>query len=169
VPWLRAFEPMRFASFVGVLASASLLACLEPAAPTPQSEVVSVSPRAAATAVSRLQNATRFQTALRVVNTGSRTIYVGFSYEVDKLVDQKWVRAYTRSVPWSTAFATLRSGRTVDVMISVEYEHGVSEPSVLLEHMRGLYRTRLVMSYSLDGIEQLPPDAGFSLPFAVVD
>jgi hypothetical protein len=160
----------RLSRIVGSMMSMLLLtSCLETVAPTPASTIVSITSRSEAASITKIQNATRFQMVFHLVNISDTTIYVGLSYEVEKLVNQKWQLAYSRQIPWGAGSSELRANRGQDRLVTVDYSPGISEPSVPLEHMRGLYRARLTFSYSVGGLSRLPANEEYTPPFAVID
>ncbi len=146
-----------------------MTSCLDTAAPTPKPTLIFISLQAKAAPITTVQGGKKFQMRLRVGRTGDTIVYAGLSYEIEKLVDQKWERAYVRTFAFPNSYIFLPRPGGLDYIVSADYTEGLSPPSVLLANMRGLYRAKLTLSYTPDGSRLLPEDAGLSPPFAVVD
>lgn len=147
----------------------ALSGCLDAAAPTPVSSIVEVWPRSEATNVGSITNGTTFLMRLNVVNRGDRAIHFHGHYEIEKLVNQKWQLAYATPDRGFQGSQTIQPSRSIDALVSARYVRGETGASSLLANMRGLYRARLRLSYSQVGDVPLPADAGYSIPFAVLD
>jgi len=99
----------------------------------------------------------------------NRSIYVAGSYDLEKLVDQKWqlAKAY-REGPNFSSFSEMTPVNYPDFSISASLNKGISAPAPLLENMPGIYRAHFQMIYA-DTKEALPADQTYSPPFAVIE
>jgi hypothetical protein len=111
-----------------------------------------------------------FHMEFRVVNTGSRNVFVDTDYmRTEKLVNQKWEVAAER-MPSTSPFSSsrmLRPNQSTVLSVAVFYVPGSSPASTLLANLRGLYRTRFRMSFAANGAELLAPEDSYSAPFSV--
>jgi len=164
---IRATEMARPLYVSCVMACLLLTSCMETMAPSPPSRLVSIVPLTAFAPITKSAVSSRFQVSFHLTRLTDTTVYLGLSYEIEKLVDQKWQRAYVRTIPWSTGATPVPGGRGQDRTVIVDYTPGVSEPSLLLEHMRGLYRARFTLSYTVDGATRLLASEEYTPPFAV--
>lgn len=158
----------RFALAAALVAGASSSGCLDAIAPTPTSSLVAITPINRWTRGEESESGSRFFIELRIRNAGSRTIFLDRLYgRTEKLIDQKWELAIETTTP---PFGTVRSippNQSITIGYLVQYVPGVSPDSPYLEHLRGLYRVRLRLSYSSNGTDLLPPEDSYSQPFAV--
>lgn len=153
---------------VALVMSATLTACLEPAAPTPASTLVSVSPARSWVRANETTTHLRFVIDLEIRNTGSTRIYLDRAYaRTEKLIDQKWkVVLETAPAPF-TIVRTIEPGQLTVVSYVVDYVRGVSPESVYLARARGLYRAGLRFAFAADGTNPLPAEESYSKPFVV--
>jgi hypothetical protein len=154
---------------IGAAMLPAMLSCLETAAPTPKPTLVSITLLAKGSLITNTDGTKRFLMRLRVARMGDTVVYAGYSYELEKLVNQKWERAAVREFLQPGAFILVPRLGGVDYAVGVAYTEGLSEHSELLAHMRGLYRARLHLYYAPDDGRPLPADAGVSPPFAVTE
>lgn len=109
-----------------------------------------------------------FHMEFRVRNIGSRNLFLDTDYmRTEKLVNQKWELATERAAAPFFASRVLGPGQSTVVSISVAYTRGTSPESILLSHLRGLYRARFRLSFASNGTELLAPEDSYSAPFAV--
>ena len=142
--------------------------CLEPAAPTPVSTLVSIDPLNAFTRGQQTELVSTFHMEFRVLNIGSRNLFLDTDYmRTEKLVNQNWELAAERAASAFFASRMLRPGQSTVVSISVVYTRGTSPESLLLSHLRGLYRARFRLSFTSNGTELLAPEDSYSAPFSV--
>jgi hypothetical protein len=142
--------------------------CLDAVAPTPTSTLALITPASASTRGTQTPSTTRFAIDLRVRNTGSRTIFLDRNYgRTEKLVDQKWELAIETTSPPFVSVRTIPPGQALTITYVMLYVRGASPESIYVEHVRGLYRARLRLSYNENGSDPLPVEASYSQPFAV--
>jgi len=155
-------------SVAALAMSATLIACLDTAAPTPASTLVSVSPARSWVRANETQAGIRFVIDLEIRNTGSTRIYLDRGYgRTEKLIDQKWKVVLERSATPFTTVRSIEAGQLTVVSYVVEYVRGVSPESVYLARARGLYRAGLRFAFAADGTTPLPAEESYSKPFVV--
>lgn len=144
--------------------------CLEPVQPTPRSTIIAIDPVTPFTRGLDSDVISRFEVNLRFRNDGARTIYLDGGYRrLEKLVDQKWeVAMESPSAPFE-AFREIRPGQRVTTSYVVLYDRRTTPELVLLKRIRGLYRMRLRLAFTVNGTEQLHADDSYSQPFAVTE
>ncbi len=141
------------------------LACLDSIEPTPQPTQISIVPQTGELVATSLKNGFTLSMQIFVRNNGGRTIYVDQFYRrTEKLVDQKWELAVES--PAAPSFRTVGPSQTQSLPYVVTYLNG--SRFTLLEHVRGLYRVGLRVSYSPNGAELFPAESSYSLPFVVI-
>jgi hypothetical protein len=142
--------------------------CLDPMEPAPTSSVVTITPTTRSVRGQESETGSRFGIEFRVRNTGSRTIFLDQFYaHTEKLIDQKWKVVMETTPPVFASARTIPTGQSVTAQYLVQYVGGVSPESPYLEHVRGLYRVRLRLSYRSNGSELVPPEESYSEPFVV--
>ena len=159
---------MRIAAVIAI--SVASVSCLESVEPTPVSTVLSIDP--ATTFVRGVEAATfsRIQVEFRIRNNTTRPVYLDLAYRrFEKLVDQKWELAVESTGNPFAAVRTIQPGVRISVVFSVVHNRGSVSESDLMEHVRGLYRTRLRLAYDTGGNDQIPVEDSYSTPFAVTN
>ena len=143
-------------------------ACLDAVAPTPVSASVTITPVNKFVRGKESVDASGFDMDFRVRNTGSQTIFLDRIYaRTEKLIDQDWeVAIETTGAPF-TSVRTLVPNQITTFSYRVIYLRASSPALVHLEHIRGLYRARLRLSFTSNGSDILPPEESYSQPFAV--
>jgi hypothetical protein len=136
-------------------------------APAPTSSAVTITPTTRSVAGQQTETTSRFGIEFRVRNTGSRTIFLDRFYaHTEKLIDQKWEVVMVTTPP-AFASRTITAGQSVTTQYFIQYVRGVSVESPYLEHVRGLYRVRLRLSFLSNGSELLASEESYSEPFVV--
>jgi hypothetical protein len=150
------------AAITGLLAT---VACLDSIEPTPRPAQISVVPSLGELVITPLASGFTWSMQVFVRNNGGRNIYVDQTYRrTEKLVDQKWELAIES--PMSPSFRTVIPSQTQSLPYVVTYVNG--SKSTLLEHVRGVYRVGLRVSYTPNGNELFPAESSYSLPFVVI-
>ena len=160
--------PRRGLALALALCVTSSVACLDAMAPTSKSAAVTITPTTRSTGGTENKSGSRFAITFRVRNPASRTIFLDRFYaRTEKLIDQKWVMVMETIPPTVGFMRTIPSGQSLTNEYLVQYLRGISPASPYLEHVRGLYRVRLRLSYLSNGAELLPPEESYSEPFVV--
>ena len=150
------------AATIGLLAT---LSCLDSIEPTPQPSQISVVPQKGELVTTPSSNGFTWSMQIFVRNNGTRNIYVDQIYRrTEKLVDQKWELAIES--PMAPSFRTVAPSQTQSLPYVVSYFNGTNYPR--LEHVRGLYRVGLRVSYQPNGNELFPAESSYSRPFVVI-
>jgi hypothetical protein len=144
------------------------LGCLDAVEPTPTSSLVSITPVNRSTRGDENQSGVQFRIDIRIINRGSRPIFVDRLYGwTEKLVDQKWKLVVESTNAPFVSIRSIQPGGGNTITYLMQYVRGYSPESLYLDRVRGLYRARLRLSYSASGTELLPPEESYSQPFAV--
>jgi hypothetical protein len=144
------------------------LGCLDAVEPTPTSSLVSITPVNRSTRGDENQSGVQFRIDIRIINRGSRPIFVDRLYGwTEKLVDQKWKLVVESTNAPFVSIRSIQPGGGITITYLMQYVRGYSPESLYLDRVRGLYRARLRLSYSASGTELLPPEESYSQPFAV--
>jgi hypothetical protein len=156
----------RYSAFVAALIVSVSVACMQPAEPTPVSTLVAITPRAEAFRVLGGGTSSTVSPIIRVEVLGQRSMFLSDSWDLEKLVDQKWQTAFSNS--GSPVSQIVMPGHPI-VFASIIYTRGSTVESPLFQNVAGIYRMHLQMTYSDGAREAIPPSQTYSLPFAVIE
>jgi hypothetical protein len=156
---LRKFAPLV------ALVSAS---CLTPLEPTPQSDIVTITPVNASTLGAELPSGSFFRADILIANKSQRFVYVDANRRfLEKLIDQKWMYAYGDTEGNFIGSTPLSPSGSSTFAFSVAMVKNSGPARPLVEHVRGVYRVHYRLAFDRAGTDVLDSATTYSQPFVV--
>ncbi len=97
---------------------------------------------------------------------GQRSMFLSDSWDLEKLVDQKWRIAYSNTGSPISRVVTPDHAVVFAPIITVR---GAAVEIPLFQNVAGIYRVHLQMSYSDGARETIPANETYSPAFAVIE
>jgi hypothetical protein len=156
---------LRKLALLAALVSAS---CLTPMEPTPQSDIVTITPVNASTLGAELPSGSFFRTDILIANKSQRIVYVDANRRfLEKLVDQKWIYAYGDTEGNFIGPTSLSPSGKATFAFSVAMVRNSSPARPLVEHIRGVYRVHYRLAFDRAGTDVMDSATTYSQPFVV--
>jgi hypothetical protein len=140
---------------------------MQPAEPTPVSTLVAITPRFEAVRILGGGTSASFSNAFHVDELVTRSMLLSDSWDLEKLVDQKWQLAYSNKGVATSQIVTPQQGGLV--LFQVIFVRDPPSDNPFFRNVAGIYRLHLQMTYSDGAKEPLPADQTYTPPFAVVE
>jgi hypothetical protein len=149
------------------LVSLAASACMQPAEPTPVSTLVAIAPRFEAVRILGGGTSASFGNVFNVDDLTTRSIFLSDSWDLEKLVDQKWQLAYSNEGSPIGQLVTPQQSGIASFLIIFVRDPPSDNP--FFRNVAGIYRVHLRITYADGAKEALPTDQTYTPPFAVVE